>query len=657
MADLIKLLPDAIANQIAAGEVVQRPASVVKELIENAVDAGADSVKLIVKDSGKALIQVIDDGCGMSPTDARMSFERHATSKIRGSSDLFSIRTMGFRGEALASIAAVAQVELRTRRATDELGSRLLVEASEVKTQEACQCPVGSNFSVRNLFYNVPARRNFLKSNAVEMRHILDEFQRVALAYPDVGFSLHHNNEEVMRLPEGNLRQRIVGVLGQNYNKRLVPVEESTDIVKINGFVGKPEFAKKTRGEQYLFVNQRFIKSAYLHHAVVSAFEELLPKETFPLYVLFLDLDPAHIDVNVHPTKQEIKFDDERLVYNYVRVAVRHALGKHNVTPSLDFDQENTFATPPPVSLRPDYTVNTYPSAMNRERQPSAAMGGGEPSAGSSAHQGAPAEEKRRAERNLRHWEKLYEGLGRPSGAQLDAGMEFSPDAPAEGALTLRSSWDEAETKGKDEAIAGGSPGSAHMSEGGVSQARDPYQLHHTYIVSQIKSGFMLIDQQAAHERVLYERYVQALSQNQALTQQQLFARTLTLSPADAVLLEEMLPQLRTLGFDIEGFGQNAFIINGLPADVAGKKDEMKLIEQLLEQYRSNLELKLDGGESLARAMARSNALKRGQALTTAEMRALIDQLFACASPYRSPMGRQCFITFELDELNRRFDG
>ena len=645
MTDIIKLLPDAIANQIAAGEVIQRPASVVKELMENAIDAGADSVKLIVKDSGKALIQVIDNGCGMSPTDARMSFERHATSKIREAADLFAIRTMGFRGEALASIAAVAQVELRTRRALDELGVRLVIEASEVKTQEACQSPPGTNFSVRNLFFNVPARRNFLKSNAVEMRHIIDEFQRIALPSPDVFFSLHHNTDEVMHLPVGNLRQRIVGIFGQAYNKRLVPVEEETEIVKISGFVGKPEFAKKTRGEQFFFVNQRFIKSAYLHHAVTTAFEELLPKETFPFYVLFLDIDPTHIDINVHPTKQEIKFDDEKLIYNYIRVAVRHALGKHNVTPTLDFEQENNFTTP--SSPLPDmgYTVSTFSSSLNRDRAagPPATGSGGSNRTDSPS---VPPSERQRTENNLRHWEKLYEGLGRTN--QSDDNLVFQPDEPTTaGAITISSSWNADVPATDDDA-------SATNLE--AAPARAPYQLHGSYIVSQIKSGFMLVDQQAAHERILYERYLSAFRQNAPLTQQQLFARTLSLPPSDAVLLEEMLPLLQTLGFDIAVFGQNAFVINGLPAEIAGKKDEEKIIEQLLEQYRANIDLKYSREEGVARSLARSNAIKRGQTLSVVEMNALIDQLFACESPFRSPLGRQCFVTFELDELNKRFD-
>ncbi len=620
MADVIQLLPDAIANQIAAGEVVQRPASAVKELMENAVDAGADQIKLIIKDAGKALVQVIDNGSGMSETDARMCFERHATSKIRQASDLFAIRTMGFRGEALASIAAVAQVEMRTRRAEDELGTRIQIEASETKLQEACQTATGTSISVRNLFYNVPARRNFLKSNAVEMRHIIDEFQRVAIAYPGIFFSLHHNNEELFHLPPSNLRQRLVGIFGTVYNKRLVPVHEETDILSIDGFVGKPEFARKARGEQMFFINRRFIKNGYLHHAVMTAYEDLLPQDTFPFYVLFLDIDPARIDVNVHPTKQEIKFDDERLVYNYLRVAVRHALGSHSITPSLDFDQDNNRSIVPPMMPRQDsFTIKTVPSSFSTPRNEDSVYSG---------------EEAKRQSDNLRNWEKLYEGLD-----------EFIPAPPDSGpqTLTIESEW--SSDSPLDDA-----------AQSFSRRHKEPYQIHATYIVSHIKSGFLLIDQQAAHERILYEQYLAVLGRQSASTQHQLFPRTVALPPADSVLLKEILPQINLLGFDIQEFGQNTFVINGLPAELAGKKDELAVLETLLEQFRQNTALQLDAKENLARSMARSAAIRRGAPLSTQEMQSLIDRLFACEMPYKSPAGRMCFLTFELDDLARRFE-
>lgn len=611
MADIIQLLPDAIANQIAAGEVIQRPASVVKELMENAIDAGATSVKLIVKDSGKTLIQVIDNGCGMSETDARMAFERHATSKIRQASDLYAIRTMGFRGEALASIAAVAQLELRTRRKSDELGTRIVIEGSEVKIQEPCQTMAGTNFAVKNLFYNVPARRNFLKSDTVETRHIHEEFQRIAIANPDIFFSLHHNNQEVFHLPAGNLRQRVTAVLGANSNKKLVPVEEETDIIRLYGFVGKPEFAKKTRGDQLFFVNNRFIKSGYLNHAILKAYEDLLPKDTYPLYIIFINIDPSNIDINVHPTKQEIKFEDERLVYNYLRVAVRHALGQHSITPTLDFDQEVSFSG---AARPPSFREKTS-------------------GAGSSFQASSKLKDV-----NLKIWEKLYEGLQR--------GEPSSPAPPSgeSNALTIESAWEDDDADSDD------------TGSGFAKQQKEPYQIHGAFIVSHIKSGFLLIDQQAAHERILFEKYLRMLNERTASAQQQLFPRTVTLSPTDAALLKELLGEINKLGFDLQEFGVNTFVINGVPSETAGKYDETELVEQLLEQFKSNVDLKLDTQENIARSLARSACLKRGQVLSEEEMQALIDQLFACEVPFKSPSGRNCFLTFELDELEKRFE-
>ncbi len=624
MADIIQLLPDAIANQIAAGEVIQRPASVVKELMENAIDAGASDIRLVVKDAGKALLQVIDNGCGMSETDARMAFERHATSKIRQTNDLFSIRTMGFRGEALASIAAVAQVEIKTRRHSDELGTRLVIEGSELIKQEPCQCPRGTAFSVKNLFFNVPARRNFLKSNSVEMRHIVDEFQRIAIAHSDSFFALHHNDNEVFHLPPGKLRQRLLGLFGKNANKKLVPVEEETEVLRLRGYVGKPEFAKKTRGEQFFFVNDRFIKSPYLNHAIVSAYEDLLPSGTYPLYVMFINIDPRRIDVNVHPTKQEIKFDDERLVYNYLRVAVRHALGQHSITPTLDFDQDPTFSGNriQPRPQREETVSSTGTQARGTDKAD------------------AISEQQRRA-RNLKNWEELYEGLEEFD--QTEAASDDMTDPAPHQPLTLESDWH------GDQQAAGGAAAARESSKA-------PNQLHNRYIVSQIKSGILLLDQQAAHERILYEKYLYVLRQQQNSTQQQLFPRTLSLSPADAALLKELQDQINLLGFDIEEFGANTFVINGVPAELAGKQDEQVVIESLLEQYKGNLEFQLEITDNLARAMARSASIKKGQPLTADEMQSLIDQLFACEVPYKSPSGRKCFISLELEELSKRFD-
>ncbi len=661
MTDVIQLLPESIANQIAAGEVVQRPASVVKELLENSVDAGASNIKLIIKDAGKTLIQVIDDGCGMSETDARMSFERHATSKIREAKDLFCIQTMGFRGEALASIAAIAQVELRTRRQLDELGTLIKIEDSRIQTQEQCQTAAGTSFSVKNLFYNVPARRNFLKADPVEMKHILEEFEHVALAHPDVFFSLTHNGQEIMHLPAGNLRQRIVGVFGQNLNKNLVPVSEETDILTINGFVGKPEHIKKTRGEQFFFVNKRFIKSAYLHHAMMAAYEGLLSAESFPLYVIFLEIDPARIDVNVHPTKQEIKFDDERLVYNYLKVAVRHALGTHAVVPMLDFDQEVAFsrvaASAPGsfVGQNENMTVEDFINP-NRGRQSS----GYSPDSGNQGNYN-PANKTERG--NLENWQKLYDGLDLYD-RKTDDGEDITD---VETLLASRPSEDfsrpiRAMGDGLIESVIIQSrfeaepPPTLDDETGSFSKAsKIPTQIHGQFIISQLKSGFLLIDQQAASERILFEKYLLALEGQAVGTQQALFPKTLNFSVSDSRLLRDILPEINQLGFDIEEFGKEAFIVRGVPADLAGGQDEQILIDKLLGQFKENHALNLGSHENIARSMARSAAVKRGQTLSVADMQQLIDQLFACDAPFSSPAGRPTFIAYELEEIKKRF--
>lgn len=656
MSDVIRLLPENVANQIAAGEVVQRPASVVKELLENAIDAGASQIKLVVREAGKLLIQVTDNGCGMSETDARMCFERHATSKISTSQDLFAIRTMGFRGEAMASIAAVAQVELRTRRAIDELGTTILVENSAVVRQEPCQAQQGTVISVKNLFFNVPARKNFLKADAIEMRHVMDEFQRIALANPDVFFSLHHNDQEIFHLPAGNLRQRIVKIFGDVVNKKLVPVQEETDLIRINGFVGKPDYSKKTRGEQYFFVNNRFIKSSYLHHAVTGAYEDLIPEGFFPPYVLFLDLDPSHLDINIHPTKQEIKFDDEKIVYNVLKVSIRHALGAHNVTPTLDFDQEQAFISsriaPPPQPDMPR-TVADYPLGSRNEGNTSG-------SGTSRGHDPSAA----RHDSNLRNWQRMYEGLDLIKKEDLPVpGIEPEEDGTvivnieqwlsgfqAPSTPTSTPDIETPSVEGDIESTV------IDDAEGNFSKAKkEPYQIHHQYIVSQIKSGFMLIDQQNASERILYERYLAKTRQQETATQKVLFPRTIDLTPADAAMLREILDEINQLGFEIAAFGGNSFVIHGRPADLPEGTDEAALIEKVVDQYRNNLTLQLGVKENIARSMARNAAVRRGQSLTTQEMQDLIDLLFACDIPYKSPFGRNCFITITLEELIKKF--
>ncbi len=632
MADVIQLLPDSIANQIAAGEVIQRPASVVKELLENSVDAGSTSIKLIIKDAGKTLIQVVDNGCGMSETDARMCFERHATSKIRTAKDLFALRTMGFRGEAMASIASIAQVELRTRQRMNELGTRIVIEGTVLKTQEPCQCIVGSSILVKNLFFNVPARRNFLKSNTVEMRHITDEFQRVALAHPDIFFSLHHNGTEVFHLPVSNLRQRVVNVLGSGTNKKLVPVKEETELVQIKGFISKPDYAKRTRGEQFFFVNNRFIKSGWLHHAVMGAFEDLLAQNMHPLYVIFVDIDPAHIDVNVHPTKQEIKFDDEKMVYNYLKVAIRHALGQYSVTPTLDFDQEPLFSNinfTPRASEESAATLRQFPSLdlpSEGTYKDKSENRGNKRTATFDAH----AERQRN---NLEQWELLYQEEALPKTA-------FSSDETP----IVVSSKISKETSAFDD-----------VNQSFSKQQKTPYQLHRRYIINQIKSGFWIIDQQAAHERILYEKYLRMMEGGTTATQRKLFPQTIHVSKSNALTLKDLLPEIQQMGFDIEEFGGNSFIVHGVPADFRQEAKEQEMIEQLIAQYHDNLSLDLGFNENIARSLAMGAAIKKGQHLNVEEMQMLIDELFACEMPLVSPRGKKCFLTFELSDLEKMF--
>jgi DNA mismatch repair protein MutL len=616
MPDIIQLLPDAVANQIAAGEVVQRPASAVKELIENAIDAGADKIQLILKDAGKSLIQVIDNGCGMSLTDARMCFERHATSKIRKAEDLFAIRTMGFRGEAMASIAAIAQVELKTRRHEDELGTCILIEGSEVVSQEACSANTGTSICIKNLFYNTPARRNFLKSNPVEMRHIIDEFQRVALANPQVFFTMHHDGQEVYHLPSAALKQRIVHLFGNNYNQRLVPVEEETTIINLRGFVGKPEFARKTRGEQFFFVNNRFIRDAYLNHAVLTAFQELLPDETFPLYVLFIDIDPGKIDINVHPTKTEIKYQDEKSIYAIIRSAVKRSLGKYNITPTLDFDQENSIGhliTPKPfdeivqpsIAFNPDF--NPFANEKKSEREIPFLRNTND------YNTAIP-----------RNWDTLYEISKKEETLQQE--MHAEKGIPIDEQEITKSS------------------------------ERQFFQVHNRFIMSQIKSGFMLISQQAAHERILYERFLQQLQNHSGVSQQSLFPQSVTLNSSDFELLRELLPDIRGLGFDIREFGKNTVVVEGIPADI-NNANEHELLEQLLEGFKNNLTiLKLDKRDNLARSLARNAAIKTGVKLSLEEMNQLVDQLFACQMPNLALNGKPVITTFTLNELAERFE-
>ncbi|MDR6566273.1 DNA mismatch repair endonuclease MutL [Chitinophaga ginsengisegetis] len=626
MADIINLLPDNIANQIAAGEVIQRPASAVKELLENAVDAGATDIQLIIKDAGKELVQVIDNGGGMSETDARMCFERHATSKIQSIEDLFQITTMGFRGEALASIAAVSQVELKTRKKGAELGTYVEIDNSFVNKQEPCQTAEGTSIAMKNLFFNVPARRNFLKSNAAEMRHIVDEFIRVAMSFPQLQFSLTNNNQQLFHLDKGSLKQRIVAILGQHYNARLVSVKETTDYMNVYGFVGKPETAKKTRGDQFFFVNNRFIKSSYLNHAVMNAFADIIPADSFPLYVLFIDVNPEHVDINVHPTKQEIKFDDEKLMYAFVQSAVKHSLAQFSITATLDFDLDPSIQALDAVSK--PFTAQQQNESTQSPLYKSFTQ----------ANQ-AHMIDKSSNSSNLKHWKDLYE-----TNSNNESTYTIAPEPETRPAVTYES---------QPHATA------SVIDERWQDTATDqkvPVQVHQQYILSQIKSGFILIDQQAAHERILYERYQRALQEAPMATQQSLFPQTLQLPPADAALVSEMLGDLQTLGYDLEPFGNNTFIVRGTPADIQNGNDHAT-IQNLLEQFKNfSHELKVNNREQLIRSMARNNAIPAGKILAAREMQNIIDELFACSMPNVAPGGKFTFISFKLTDLARMFE-
>jgi DNA mismatch repair protein MutL len=614
LPDRIQLLPENIANQIAAGEVIQRPASAVKELLENAVDAGANVIKLIVNDAGKSLIQVIDDGNGMSETDARMSFERHATSKINTIEDLFRIRTMGFRGEALASIAAVAQVELRTRREEDQLGTSIEIENSVVMRQEPVAAPVGSNISMKNVFFNVPARRNFLKSNAAEMRHIVDEFLRVSMAFPNIFFSLTANGQELFHLEKGSLKQRIVQLLGGNYNSKLVSVLENTDYLNIYGFIGKPEAAKKTRGDQYFFVNNRFIRSAYLNHAVVGAYHEMIPSDSFPFYVLFIDLDPAQIDINVHPTKQEIKFEDEKIVYAFVQAAVKHALAQFSITPTLDFD------------LDPSIQQLDAVSKPFTEEKRASATGSALYHTFSQKNQAHIIENKS----ELKNWKDFYEKTGE-QGLKRDHSPELDQEMSREGMMIKPNQ---------------------RLS---LVEDLEPLQIHNQFIIAATNVGFIVIHQQLAHERVLYEKFESASRGKPMVTQKSLFPTSLELAPSDAVLLEELLPELQQLGYQVELFGKNSFVIQGTPADVEAGNEKLA-IEQMLEQYKHfTSDVRFSKREKLLRSLAWQQAIKAGKNLAPAEMKRLLRELFACLQPNSSPSGQPTYVEFKSEYLAKIF--
>ena len=603
MSDIIQLLPDHVANQIAAGEVVQRPASVVKELLENAIDAGATSIKLLLKDAGKTLIQVIDDGKGMSATDARMSFERHATSKIQKAEDLFNLSTKGFRGEALASIAAIAQVELKTKQENEELGTAIKIEGSRVISQDFVSTSKGTSLAVKNLFYNIPARRNFLKSDTIETRHIVDEFQRVALAHPNIAFLLHHNNNEVYHLRSSNLRQRIVAVFGSKMNEKLVPINEHTDILNIHGFVAKPEFSKRKRGEQFFFVNDRFIKSAYLNHAVVNAFDGLIEQGSHPSYFLYLTVPANSIDINIHPTKTEIKFDNEKALYAMLRATVKHSLGQYNVAPVLDFNRDanldtpyhfnknNTTAASPKITVDPDF--NPFKEAKQKE-----------------------IHFPYKREQHTQSWESLY------------------------------TSVTNADENNQEELF------ESHQE----TKTQKTFQIQRKYVMSLIKSGVVLIHQSAAHQRILYEEFLESITVKEANSQQLLFPVKISFSSQEIEMIYTIKTELENAGFSFDEFTKDSVTIKGIPVSVTESKITI-ILEELLNDI--NLEVpdtSFSHFDVMAKSFAKTLSIKTGAQLSEKEQESLVNNLFSCKEPTVSPFGKTTFKTLTLNEIDHLFN-
>jgi len=589
MSEIIHVLSDAIANQIAAGEVIQRPASVVKELMENAVDAKASSIKVLIKDAGKTLIQVVDNGIGMTEKDAVRCFERHATSKISSAEDLFSIRTCGFRGEALASMAAVAEVNLKTCQEGEELGIQIRMAGSKLESKEVVQAPVGSNFQIRNLFYNIPARRKFLKSDQTELRHIINEFNHVALTHPEIEFTLIHNKSEIFQLPASNLRQRIIGIFGKSASSYLIPIESETTLITISGFIGKPEHARRTYGEQFFFVNNRYIKHPYFHKAVMNGYDQILAADHIPSYFIYFSIDPSHLDVNIHPSKTEVKFEDERAIWQILLASVKKAIGKNNLSPSLDFDTEGVIDIP---VLSKDTEIRQPAIDTNPSFNPFA----GEDSYGRGNRSTPYLDERKEG------WEQLFEPK----------------------------------------------PGTS-------MNAQKKLQIRNKYILSAVKSGVMLIDQRRAHERILYERMLNALENQQPLAQQSLFPETITLNAADYQVCLEMIAPMEQLGFDIRDFGNNSVVVHGFPADIkpVGAADTLEL---MIEQYKTLQGLNnKQHAERISRAAAKASAIHYGVQLSDIEMQELIDQLFACENPNHTPSGSLIVKIIDLGELDAQF--
>lgn len=615
MSDIIRLLPDSVANQIAAGEVIQRPASVIKELVENSVDAGATAIQIFIKDAGRTSIQVIDNGKGMSATDARMSFERHATSKIRSAEDIFSLHTMGFRGEALASIAAVSQVELRTRREEDEIGTCIYLSGSKVESQEAAACPVGTSFSVKNLFFNIPARRKFLKSNQTELSNILSEFERIALVNPSISFVVRHNETELFNLPPENFRQRIVSLFGKSINQQLLTVDVDTSLIRISGYIGKPEAARKRNALQYFFVNGRYMRHPYFHKAVMQSYEQLLPVGEMPNYFLNFTVDPSGIDVNIHPTKTEIKFENEQPVWQIIAAAVKEALGKFNAVPSIDFDMADA----------PDIPVF---HKENRVRPPQTAF---DPN----YNPFKTPDDRAAVDRN---WTRLYEGLeadrkpepGTPGTTIF--GSKVNLPGPADSQLQI-------------------GDGAGRSTENGTQVL----QLKGRYLLTSVKSGLMIIDQHRAHTRILFDRYRSFMDKRQGISQRVLFPEMITLTASQAAILEQITDDLGFLGFDLSDLGNFSYAVNAVPAGIEGI-DVPALLQKMIETAaEKGGDIKGELHEKIALTLANAAAIPYGQVLSAEEAERLIDDLFASALPNYTPDGKAVLSLLSNEELSRRF--
>lgn len=621
MSDIIQLLPDSVANQIAAGEVIQRPASVVKELVENAIDAGASNINVIIVDAGRTSIQVIDDGKGMSETDARLSFERHATSKIRKADDLFSLHTMGFRGEALASIAAVAQIDLKTRMKGEDLGTQLTISGSRFVGQEPCACPVGSNFTVENLFFNVPARRKFLKSNTTELNNIITAFERIVLVYPQISFTLHSNGTELFNLRSCSYRQRIVEVFGKRLNQDLLPIGVDTSLCRIHGFVGKPESARKKVLQQYFFVNERYMKHAYFHKAVMTAFDRLIPQGEQIPYFLYFEVPAENIDVNIHPTKTEIKFENEQAIWQILLASVKEAVGKFNDVPSIDFDTEgkpdipvfnpNGSTSAPKISFNPQY--NPFKQSSQPQRTT-----------------------------NTEGWESLYAGLDTNTETpQTDLfGQEDTPVGNVDNGETIISSVATA-------------PDTTAMIE---DKSPTHYQYKGSYIMTAVKSGLMIINQHRAHVRILYEAYLRQLSEHKVHSQKVLFPEMVQFSVSDSVILEHILPEMTEMGFQLDNLGGGSYAVNGVPAGIEGLNAVTLITDMVAAAIESGTHVKEEIDHVLALSLARNAAIPQGQVLSNSEMESIVNELFACSNVNYTPSGTPIIAIMQQHDIEHLFD-